>query len=348
VYSSLWLTFRTCELHDTVGNATQPGEKDIEKANRLFSEWMASSNGQRKLQSDTPVRVSVYVHVITAANGSRGKVSESAIATQMEILDAAFQPYFAFDLVKTDYTNNDGWHNNALSFDTLTPRSEMKEALHQGGPASLNIYVAGTTNTDRGVLLGLATFPDEYETAYVLRFVHVDLADVVVGCCCQSAQITHHCEGHTIMHSPSLDGVVVWHGTLPDGSCGEICNQGYTVVHEGESITFMVLGLFLPPLIMLTIPIHCLDYVVGHWLGKCVLNVVRRSRVFVLNCSFLQDCTIHSIPFSSTTAASKGTKLTIRHNKRKPRSAVPSLHRIPVRPCRAGTPLRIVRALCVW
>jgi hypothetical protein len=164
-----------------IGNATQPGEKDIEKANRLFSEWMASSNGQRKLQSDTPVRVSVYVHVITAANGTRGNVSESAIAKQMEILDAAFQPYFAFDLVKTDYTNNDGWHNNALSFDTLTPRSEMKEALHQGGPASLNIYVAGTTNTDNGILLGLATFPDEYETAYVLRFVHVDSC----RCCCR-------------------------------------------------------------------------------------------------------------------------------------------------------------------
>jgi hypothetical protein len=226
----LWLTFE--RVNYILGNATQPGEKDIEKSKRRFSEWMASSNGQRKLQSDTPVRVSVYVHVITALNGTRGNVSAAAIATQMEILDASYQPYFVFDLVKTDYTNNDSWHKNALSFDTLTPRSEMKEALHQGGPASLNLYIAGTTNTDLGVLLGLATFPDEYETAYVLRFALVvlvvdddvdvvEVVDVVVGCCCRlllSAVLVYQPRLLTItIDTPCVVQVrtVSWFGTEP-------------------------------------------------------------------------------------------------------------------------------------
>jgi hypothetical protein len=67
------------------------------------------------------------------------------------------------------------------------------------------------------------------------------------------------------MRSPSEDGVVVWHGTLPNGSCGEICNQGYTVVHEGKSIPSLVL--------VFPSSIHNANntgilFAVGHWFGK--------------------------------------------------------------------------------
>lgn len=150
------------------GNATKAGEKDVVKSNQVFNEWMASSDGRRKLQSNTTsITVPVYVHVITASNGLLGNVTESTIAEQMTALNVSFRPHFAFVLVKTNYVDNDDWYSGALSLDE--PRTAMMRELRQGGSGTLNIYIVDSTpDVETGsTLLGLAGFPFEYTTTYV-------------------------------------------------------------------------------------------------------------------------------------------------------------------------------------
>jgi hypothetical protein len=177
----------------------------VVKSNQVFNEWMASSEGRRKLQSNTTsITVPVYFHVITASNGRLGNVSESAIAAQMTALNVSFRPHFAFVLVETNYVDNDDWYSDALTLDE--PRAAMMRELRQGGSGTLNIYSVDSTPDFEtgGTVLGMAAFPFEYTNKYVflscrrLLFVY---ADVVVQ---YSAQRTHYpfdtmCTDHTRM-----------------------------------------------------------------------------------------------------------------------------------------------------
>ena len=84
--------------------------------------------------------------------------------------------------------------NNATWFNncfTESTEAEMKKALRKGTADDLNLY---TCNPSGGIL-GWATFPDEYKS------------------------------------SPSLDGVVILHGSLPGGDA-EPYNLGDTGTHE--------------------------------------------------------------------------------------------------------------------
>lgn len=187
----------------------------MEEAKQVFAEWLAK-DGARKLQSDEPIQVPVYFHVITAFNGLLGTVPRSTVTAQIDVLNESFQPYFTFDLVEVDYVDNDDWYDGGLSFQSSTARTDMRSSLRKGGSASLNIYATDTTRSSGGVLLGLATFPSEYENMYVLK-VDTLVDSHTTFCLCR----------------PSQDGIIVWSGTLPGGSCGRLCNEGYTAVHEG-------------------------------------------------------------------------------------------------------------------
>jgi hypothetical protein len=98
--------------------------------------------------------VNVYVHVITASDGT-GNVSDEAIASQISVLNSAYGGTpFQFTLAGVDRTANDAW------FD-MQPNSQAeadaKAALRRGSYADLNIYTAGLG----GGLLGYATFPQK-------------------------------------------------------------------------------------------------------------------------------------------------------------------------------------------
>ena len=102
--------------------------------------------------------IQVYVHVIRSSSGA-GDVSDTRIAQQLNVLNAAFASTgWSFDVVGTTRTNNDSWY-------TMTPgstaESQAKAALRQGSADDLNVYLANIG----GGLLGWATFPSNYTSA---------------------------------------------------------------------------------------------------------------------------------------------------------------------------------------
>ncbi len=99
----------------------------------------------------TSATIDVYVHTITS--GSQGAISASTINSQITVLNNAYSGTgFTFRLAGTDVTDNAAWYT--VSPGTAAERA-MKNALHRGGKAALNLYAA---NIGDG-LLGWATFP---------------------------------------------------------------------------------------------------------------------------------------------------------------------------------------------
>jgi hypothetical protein len=118
--------------------------------------------------------IPVYVHIIKSGTGAGG-VTTTQINNQISVLNAAYSSAgFSFTLAGTDTTNNSTYYTCTGG----TCESQMKSALHKGGPESLNLY---TNNMGQG-LLGWATFPWDYAS------------------------------------NPKMDGVVILQSSLPGGS----------------------------------------------------------------------------------------------------------------------------------
>ncbi len=123
--------------------------------------------------------VTVYFHIIT--NGATGAVSSGTVNSQISVLNDAYNggavgganTGFSFVLGGTNTTNNATWFN-------ATPGSAaetaMKNALHQGGSTSLNVY-----STSGGGYLGWATFPWNYAGAPLLDGVVIDYRSLPGG-----------------------------------------------------------------------------------------------------------------------------------------------------------------------
>lgn len=102
----------------------------------------------------TPATVKVYVHVITSSAGAGG-VTDTQIGNQLKVLNSAYTGTgLSFTLAGKDVTANDAWYN--VSSGSSAER-QMKQTLHQGGKADLNLYTANLG----GGLLGWATFPSK-------------------------------------------------------------------------------------------------------------------------------------------------------------------------------------------
>lgn len=71
----------------------------------------------------------------------------------------------SFTLANITRTLNATWFETAGPEDTEAIQTEMKEALRQGGPETLNFYTVSFNDIGLQGLLGYATFPVSYESA---------------------------------------------------------------------------------------------------------------------------------------------------------------------------------------
>lgn len=124
---------------------------------------------QRELEgqnANPPVAIYVPVafHVINKGPGvANGDIPLDMIMAQIDVLNEAYGGFtggaatkFQFSLVNVTRTTNADWYTMGID----SPEEyEAKAALREGGPETLNFYVA---NIGDG-LLGWATFPDWYE-----------------------------------------------------------------------------------------------------------------------------------------------------------------------------------------
>jgi hypothetical protein len=149
-------------------------------------------------QAGGPVRIPVYVHVITA--GATGAVSPAQIASQIVVLNDSYNggtvggaaSRFIFELAGTTQTDNPVWHD---LYANPGAESAAKAALRQGGARALNLYLVYAGGEQDDGNLGWATLPDSYRIR------------------------------------PSFDGVVIDYRTLPGGALAPY-NAGDTAVHE--------------------------------------------------------------------------------------------------------------------
>jgi hypothetical protein len=145
---------RGCATHELDDLAKAQVDQDI--ANYLATHEVAYA---------TPT-IKVYVHIITAANGSGGP-SSSMVTSQMNVLNNAYASAgYAFSIAASDTTANDAWYTAQPG---TTAEKQMKTALHKGGAADLNMYF----NNMGGGLLGWATFPSSYNSAPLMDGVVV-------------------------------------------------------------------------------------------------------------------------------------------------------------------------------
>jgi len=101
-----------------------------------------------------PLVIETYFHVIYSGNS--GNLSDSKVAAQMDVLNAAFAgSEVSFVLQEITRTENASWYTMGYGSQA---EAAAKAFLRRGDAATLNIYSANPG----GGLLGWATFPSSY------------------------------------------------------------------------------------------------------------------------------------------------------------------------------------------
>jgi Pregnancy-associated plasma protein-A len=115
----------------------------------------APANRSRANRSDFRVTVPTWVHVVS--DGAIGNVSDRAVRDQIRVLNMTYGGFeggvatgFGFELAGVTRTDNATWHYAS----DFASESAMKQALHTGGPDTLNLYL-----TTAGPYLGWAYYP---------------------------------------------------------------------------------------------------------------------------------------------------------------------------------------------
>jgi hypothetical protein len=148
----------TLDLTDAERFAVET-ELDAAHAARLAQKGNPNGGGGDPVPEVSGGTINVYFHVINKGTGiSNGDVSSTMINDQMNVLNAAFQPWgWSFNLVQTTRTTNSTWYNGCATSSTET---QMKNALRQGTADDLNLYTCNPS----GGYLGWATFPSSYNS----------------------------------------------------------------------------------------------------------------------------------------------------------------------------------------
>ena len=137
---------------DDIGDVTRAQQRAMERQLR-------SALDDVDRRGTGPITVRVRVHIILRDNGTGG-VTDDQIARQFTVVNRAFDGEtsdpaaaspFTFEVASIDRTRNSDWYAWTVDDDD----APAKRALHEGGPATLNVYVAGL----RQGLLGYAYYP---------------------------------------------------------------------------------------------------------------------------------------------------------------------------------------------
>jgi PKD repeat protein len=135
-----------------------PTEAQMEQVQARIDEWLRTHDVSEK----AIVTIPVAFHVVRYNDGVTANVTDSQIADQMAILNAAYaNTNWRFTLASTERVNNTTWSTHNYGSST---ESAMKSALAISPATTLNIYTCDIG----GGTLGYATFPDMYaESSYM-------------------------------------------------------------------------------------------------------------------------------------------------------------------------------------
>ena len=147
-----------------------PTEHDMAQSMQAMTDKLSN----RRLSASLPIRIPVVIHIIHYLPERPLGATDEMITNQMDVLNAAYAPHFSFDLVNQTRTFNEDWFCY-ISLDRFDLINEMKTALHQGGPDTLNIYI----NLPR--FGGIATFPWNVETEPILDGIVVSVKQMPGG-----------------------------------------------------------------------------------------------------------------------------------------------------------------------
>jgi len=124
-----------------------PIKEEIQTTSELVKNWTNSHDMSQPVQT---VQVDTYFHIIENDQGVGG-VTMTQLESSLAVMNAAFAPYFYFNIVGASRILNTAWHN--AQADSMDEQS-MKSMLHRGNCSTLNIYSIGSRE-----YLGWATFP---------------------------------------------------------------------------------------------------------------------------------------------------------------------------------------------
>ena len=187
-----------------------PGAKGGELREKVTGQTVKAlpARAQGKAPADFAATVPVYFHVIT--DGAVGAVSDTAIRTQIRVLNTTFgggeggdNTGFTFELAGITRTDNAEWYAVA----TFDAEVAMKQALKEGGNNALNVY-----STSGDIYLGWAYYPDIVTTdqAYLDGIV-IDwrsmkgVSDAYAGAYDQGETLTHE-TGHWLNLAHTFEG----------------------------------------------------------------------------------------------------------------------------------------------
>lgn len=154
--------------------STHPTEDDIRQGTDTMTDY-ATRRRLQKNKETSPIVVPVVIHRILYTQERPLGATDEQVAAQMEVLNDAFAPHFSFVLTDQTKTVNATWYR-FLSLDTPELIAEMKAALHQGGPETLNVYI----NFFRGAG-GIATFPQAVKKDPILDGIIIKVSTMPGG-----------------------------------------------------------------------------------------------------------------------------------------------------------------------
>ncbi|KEP46749.1 extracellular metalloprotease [Rhizoctonia solani 123E] len=143
--------------------------------------------------TESTASIPVYWHVIQAGTAlNQGNIPDSQIIDSIKVLNVDYyRTGLKFKLEKINRVNNANWFNQVYRKSTF--ETEMKQALHQGNAAALNVYTVGFVKVPKE--MAFSSLPYFYAK------------------------------------EPMNDGVVILYSTVPGGTEAPY-NRGRILTHE--------------------------------------------------------------------------------------------------------------------